>query len=85
VLYAASPRVEWARLWPRSFDVDVLECPKCRGRMRVLAVITEREPVLRILGHAGMATDVPPIARARDPTDDVDGEEADAQLGLGLA
>jgi hypothetical protein len=84
-LYASAPRVDWARLLRRSFEVDVLECPKCRGRLRVLAVITEREPVVRILGHVGMATDVPPIARARDPTDDVDGEEADVQLELGLA
>jgi hypothetical protein len=51
----------------------------------VLAIITEREPVVRILGHVGIATDVPPIARARDPTDEVDDEETDAQLGLGLA
>jgi hypothetical protein len=85
VLYAASPRVEWARLLRRSFDVDVLECPKCRGRLRVLAVITEQEPVRRILAHIGVPTEAPPIARARDPTDDVDGEEADTQLELGLA
>jgi hypothetical protein len=57
-------RVDWARLSRRSFEVDVLEYPKCRGRLRVLAVITERETVQRILGHVGMATDAPPIARA---------------------
>jgi hypothetical protein len=61
-LYASAPRVDWARLLRRSFDVDVLECPKCRGRLHVLAIITEREPVVRILGHVGMPTDVPPIA-----------------------
>jgi hypothetical protein len=84
-LYASAPRVDGARLLRRSLEVDVLECPKCRGRLRVLAVITEREPVVRILGHVGMATDVPPIARARDPTGEVDDGEADGQLGLGLA
>ncbi|MGO9835902.1 MAG: hypothetical protein ACLP1X_16995 [Polyangiaceae bacterium] len=52
--------------------------------LRVLAVITEREPVCRILAHLGMSPDAPAIARARDPTDDLDDESA-GQLGLGLA
>ncbi len=34
-----------------------------------VAVITEREPVRRILAHLGMPTDAPPVARARDPTE----------------
>jgi len=70
LLYATSPRVDWASLLRRSFSVDVLECPKCHGRLRVVAVVTEREPVRQILAHLGMATDAPPLARARDPTDD---------------
>ncbi len=84
LLYASAPRVDWATLLRRSFAVDVLECPKCHGRLRVLAVITEREPVRRILAHLGMTTDSPPIARARDPTDDLGDDEAPAQLALGL-
>ena len=72
VLYATSPRVDWATLLRRSFSVDVLECPKCHGRLRVIAVITEREPVRRILAHLGLPTDPPPLARARDPTDEVE-------------
>jgi hypothetical protein len=85
LLYATSPRVDWASLLRRSFSVDVLECPKCHGRLRVLAVITDREPVQRILAHLGMPTDPPPLARARDPTDDLDDDEAVAQLSLDLA
>jgi hypothetical protein len=64
--------------------VDVLECPKCHGRLRVVAVITERKPVQRILAHLGLPTEPPPVARARDPTDDVGDDEAPAQLALGL-
>jgi RNA polymerase sigma-70 factor (ECF subfamily) len=30
-LYAATPRVDWASLLRRSFDVDVMQCPKCQG------------------------------------------------------
>jgi hypothetical protein len=75
-LYAATPRVDWATLMRRSLDVDVLACAKCGGRLRVLAVITEREPVRRILAHLGLDTEAPPLARARDPTDGL--EQADA-------
>ena len=82
LLYAVSPRVDWATLLRRSFSVDVLECPKCHGRLRMIAVITEREPARRILAHLGLPTDPLPVARARDPTDDADD---DGQLALGLA
>jgi hypothetical protein len=86
-LYAATPRVDWASLLRRSFEVDVLQCPRCQGRLRVLAVITEREPVQRILAHLGVPAEAPPLVRARDPTDD-DVDEVQSspeQLELGLA
>jgi hypothetical protein len=70
LLYATSPMVDWASLLRRSFSVDVLECPKCHGRLRIVAVITEREPIRRILANLGMATEAPPLAHARDPRDD---------------
>jgi len=85
LLYAVSPRVDWATLLRRSFDVDVLQCPKCQGRLRVVAVITERDAVRRILSHLGEPTEAPPLARARDPTDEQDDVGSDSQLGLGLA
>jgi hypothetical protein len=84
MLYAATPRIDWARLLRRAMDVDALNCPKCDGRLRVLAIITEREPVRRILSHLGMPTEPPPVARARDPTDDVDDVGPPAQLELAL-
>jgi len=85
LLYAVQPRVDWATLLRRSFSVDVLECPKCHGRLRMVAVITEREPVRRILAHLGIPTEPPPVARARDPTDDAEETGDDGQLALGLA
>jgi hypothetical protein len=51
----------------------------------VLAVITEREPVQRILAHLGVPTAAPPLARARDPADELDDAEPQGQLTLGLA
>jgi hypothetical protein len=85
LLYATSPRVDWASLLRRSFSVDVLECPKCQGRLRVVAVITEPEPVRRILAHLGLPTAAPTTARARDPTDELDIDADEAQLNLDLA
>ena len=85
LLYAMSPRVDWPSLLRRSFSVDVLECPRCHGRLRLVAVITEREPVRRILAHLGLPSEPPPLARARDPTHDLDDEEPSGQFGLGLA
>ena len=65
-LLAASPYVDWASLLRRTFEVDVLACTHCGGRLRVLSVITEPGPVRRILEHLGMPADPVPIARARD-------------------
>lgn len=84
-LYAATQRVEWAVLLRRSFDVDVMACAKCGGRLRVVAAITEREPVQRILAHLGLPTEATPPARSRDPTDDLDDVEPADQLELMLA
>ena len=65
--------------------MDVLECPKCHGSAARLAVITEREPIQRILAHLGLPTDPPAVAHARDPTDDVLDDQSSAQLELGIA
>jgi hypothetical protein len=85
LLYAVQPRVDWATLLRRSFSVDVLECPKCHGRLRMVAVITEGEPVHRILSHLRMPTEPVPVARARDPTDEAEETGDGGQLALGLS
>jgi hypothetical protein len=47
------------------------------ARLRMIAVITEREAARRILAHLGLPTEPPPLARARDPTEeDIDDEVA---------
>jgi hypothetical protein len=84
ILYAATPRIDWASLMRRSMNVDVLECPKCHGRLRVLAVITELVPVQKILSHLGLPTAEPPLARARDPSDPLDDVDPPGQLELEL-
>jgi hypothetical protein len=68
-LYAVSTRVDWAALLRRSFDVDVLRCPQCAGRLRVLGEVTEPTMVGLILEILGLPRDAPRARRARDPTD----------------
>jgi hypothetical protein len=69
ILYAASPRVDWPTLLRRSFEVDVLSCPSCGGRLRVLGEITEPRMVGLVLDSLGMPSEAPRAARARDPTE----------------
>jgi len=69
LLYAASARVDWPTLLRRSFEVDVLSCPQCGGRLRVLGEVTESARVALILEGLGMAAEPPRAARARDPTE----------------
>jgi hypothetical protein len=57
----------WAELLKRTFGINVETCPRCGGRMRLLALITEPKNVARFLRHIGEPTDPPPRAPARDP------------------
>jgi hypothetical protein len=61
LLLATSPRVDWATLLRRTFDVDVLACTRCHGRLRLLSVITEPATLRRILEHLGIPATAPPI------------------------
>ena len=44
-------RGRWAELLRRIFEVDPLACPRCRGLMRIVAVITDPAVITRILAH----------------------------------
>ncbi len=46
----------------RVFEVDVLECPACHGRMRVLAAIHPPEATRAILDCVGLASRAPPVS-----------------------
>ena len=46
------------------------QCPTCHGRLRLIASITEPTATTAILDRLGLSHETPPLARARDPTDD---------------
>jgi hypothetical protein len=56
----------WAALMRRAFDLDVLRCPRCAGRMQRMATIADPAVIQRILAHLGLpgVRDSPPTPSA---------------------
>ncbi|MBK6532506.1 MAG: transposase [Deltaproteobacteria bacterium] len=54
-----------ALMW-RVWAVDVLLCPGCSGRMKMIAALTERAAIVRILEHLDVSIEVPRMRRSRD-------------------
>ena len=61
-------RLDWAALLMRVFAVDVLKCPRCEERMRVLALITDPDVIERILSHLDLPTTPPSSSRGPPAT-----------------
>ena len=62
---AARVRSNWARLIHKVYEVDPLECPKCKGPMRVISLIDDKAIIRKILTHLGLW--VAQIATGRGP------------------
>jgi hypothetical protein len=60
----------WATLMQRTFGLDVLACPSCGGRLRLVALIEQRTVVTRIVAHLGLPTELPVPRPARSPPDE---------------
>lgn len=69
-LLMTGPTATWAHLLRRSHDIDVLSCPMCHGRLRLMAVLRDKVQVRRVLRHFAKPTEPPPMAKARDPSAD---------------
>ena len=46
----------------RAWRVDALECPRCGGRMGLIAVILDPTGAAKIVRHLGLGTRAPPAA-----------------------
>ena len=66
-------RLAWSELLRRVFALDVLECPRCGGRMRLLAAIHPPDATQSILECLNLPARAPPTA---SPLPDGDGSEA---------
>ena len=56
VLYGVV-RTHLTELMQRAFEADVLSCPRCGGRMTVLATIEDPAVIQRILTHLGLSVE----------------------------
>jgi Putative transposase len=57
----------WADLMRRAFEVDVPACPRCGGRLRLVALLEAGAVTARILRHLGLPPEVPAAAPTRAP------------------
>jgi len=74
-LFAQARYVDWALMMKRTWGFDVLRCPRCSRRMRVVATILEPTVVRKILEHLGVRASPLPRAPPSDP--DAHAEQAD--------
>lgn len=51
---ASRVRSTWARLIHKVYEIDPLECPRCKGPMRVTALIDDAAVIRKILSHLGL-------------------------------
>ena len=61
------PNRTWADLMQRSFGFDVLACPRCAGRLKLVALIQDGPVIQRILRHVGMPSVAPEMRLSRAP------------------
>jgi hypothetical protein len=64
-------RHPWAELIKRVFLVDVLRCPRCGGRRKILAAITDGRVIRAILTSLGLPSEPPAVHPARGPPDEL--------------
>jgi hypothetical protein len=57
----------WAELLARTFAVDVLACPKCQARMKLLGLVKNPAIISRTLATVGEASEVPRRSHGRGP------------------
>ena len=55
----------WAELLRRTFGIDVLACPRCGGRLVLIALIERSDVIARLLGHLRLPSELPRPAPAR--------------------
>jgi hypothetical protein len=53
-------------IW-RVFLKDVLECARCKGQMEIVAALTSRAAIARVLRHLGLSAETPGFHPARPP------------------
>ena len=61
------PSLTWAQCIKRVYEINPLECPKCKGTMRVVAFLQDEVEISKIMGHLGIPKFKPPPKLPRAP------------------
>ncbi|MEZ4754334.1 MAG: hypothetical protein R3A13_08510 [Bdellovibrionota bacterium] len=66
------PCSSWATLIKRVYELDPLECPQCKGQMRIVAFMQDPVEIKKIMNSHGIAEYCapPPIPKAPVFTED---------------
>ena len=72
-----SRRLSWPELMRRVFAIDVLECPRCGGEMKILAAIHPPETTTAILACLGLPTRAPPTDPVHPEAEPMDSSTSD--------
>jgi hypothetical protein len=76
-LLAKATYVDWRVLMKRTWGLDVLRCPRCAKRLRVMATVTDSAAVGAILEHLKLPSMPPPRAPPGRPTWEQQGFDVD--------
>ena len=53
--------IPW-HLLMRQLGIDVETCPRCRGKMKIIALVRDPQSIARYLRHLGLPTEEPSVA-----------------------
>jgi hypothetical protein len=67
---ATTPRLDWAKLLRRTFLTEVLVCPRCSGRARVIAAVQDPASARNFLEAVDQRSIPTPLRTTRDPDDE---------------
>jgi hypothetical protein len=78
--------IDWPSLMVRTFDIDILQCPRCDDRMAVIAAITQHEIIEKILTHLRLPLEPEILSDGHTFAYDITGQPLiDSELGHTLA
>ena len=55
-------KAQWADLMRHAVGYELLSCPRCGCKMKLLACILDRASIRKILTHRGLSAEPPPCA-----------------------
>ena len=61
------PSLTWAQCIKRVYEINPIECPKCKGNMRIVAFLQDEAEISKIMHHLGIPKFKPPPKLPRAP------------------